>query len=152
MPEYQRRLGDMTPSNAPEAYRRAYLYANAFEFWLGFAAVVSGITYAINPAALHNSAVGEQSGVLAYVWAIMYFLGGLGIVTGFWNAVNERGWRLELAGLWILAGGLISNGCSVILEHGIVGISSTTTFYALAAACLMRGRAVVALTGASRRP
>jgi hypothetical protein len=145
-----RRSGDMTPERVGPTFVRTYLQANVFEFCLAIAAMLAGIWWALDPSALHNSTVGERSGVLVYVWAVSYVVAGLMIAAGMLRATHDGWWRMELGGLRLLGSAMLAQAAVILVEHGARGIASTITYLTLAAAAFVRGRVIVTLTGARR--
>jgi hypothetical protein len=103
---------------------RNYVFANAFEAMLGVSAVVSGVAGLVRPVAdTEQTALGTVFGALAVAWSVLYVLGGVAIVVG----LARRIVRVEVAGLWIIAGAIIAQSLAIALL-GWQGIASAV-FY-----------------------
>jgi hypothetical protein len=123
--------------------RRAYVYANVFEFWLGLGAALAGVTFFVNPESLSNSSVGEQAGILAVAWSALYMLGGLGVCVGMLGCLRPWGVRVELAGLSLLTAAVLINAVSIVAYRGWAGSGAVVTYTSLAIASILRARYVI---------
>jgi hypothetical protein len=117
---------------------RRYLIQNSFAFWIGIAGILGGSVYLLVPEALSKSSIGTTARFhLDYLWAIMYFIGGLLTVYG----IIKISPRNELAGMCLFVSALLINGFAVVVTFGWRGIPNGIIVLSLSAACL--GRAIV---------
>lgn len=104
--------------------RRSYLVANAFEAMLSLSAVVAGVGYFASPEVLDESSVGVVLGYAALAWSALYLVGGLLTVVGLFRPSI----RLEVAGLIMVAGGILASATAIVALRGWTG-APTAVFY-----------------------
>lgn len=116
---------------------RLFLYANAWAFSLGLLAVVTSISYFLDPdTLLENNALGESLRSWAYAWNVLYFFGGLGMVVG----LVKRHRPTDMAGLIFMAGALLINAFAILAIRGGAAAASAPALIALTLAALARVR------------
>lgn len=129
---------ELAPGQRRRRPRTRYLVAHAFEGAVGFAAVLGGVVYFIDPHSLLEASIGRGLGGLIGVWSVLYFLGGVGIL---WGLVRPS-LRIELVGLCLYMPAVLTNGVAVTLIAGAKGVPYAATFVAVAVAVVVRARAV----------
>lgn len=161
---YGRRRTDVHPgtSEPQAAIVVSPLYANAFEAAIAFAAMVTALVFVFNP---HDpqAAVARQLGGWAWLWNILYGVGGFGVLVGLvvhgrnvsvWGKRVAGDGRVELAGMICLTTALLVNFISI--SRVTLNAPSTATFAALVIAfcarirVIMKARAAPDLTGTDR--
>lgn len=138
---YPQRGTDPLPVTAPDrrSFRRNYLDGNAFEWWLGLAAIVGSTVQFLDLDALFAASIGQQVGDWAIVWNGLYFFGGVMIVCGLW----VPSLRVELAGLCLFFAAVMVNASAVLSIFGTRGIAVTLAYLAFGAAAWRRGMLVL---------
>lgn len=144
-----RRATDLTPERVGAVrFRIQYLRAHSYEVAIAVAAIVTAMVFFIQPDALQDSVLGVEGGVMAYVWAGTYFAGGVGVTSAVLFAPHPGAWRLEVAGLMLLASAGVVYALVVCTARGLPGLPSTTIYLAITVGSLVRAHVVVALVGA----
>lgn len=142
MHDITHRAGDQTAADVDRRrFRSSYMRANAFELWIALAAALTGITFLVEPAALSNSVVAENTGWLGYAWGGLYAAGGIFTVAGL--ALPSI--RIELAGLSLLGSMALIDGMALLLVRGPAGIRIAMLYLALPVAAAMRAQLVARL-------
>jgi hypothetical protein len=127
----------LDPSKKKGLLLRLFLYANAWALSLGLLAVITSISYFIDPdTLLKNNALGESLRNWAYAWNVLYFFGGMGMVVG----LVKRSRPIDMAGLIFMAGALIINAFAILAIRGGAAAASAPALIALALAALARVR------------
>lgn len=123
------------------------LRQNVFEAAIAAAGLISAVAYWLGDRQASSPAITHALGVWQNVWYILYFLGGLFVLSGLltYGRVIRAGrlcvkgdGRVELAGLVFLCVALLVNAIAIF--H-YVGYTTTTmlTFATLVIACVVRG-------------
>lgn len=113
---------------------RNYVFANAFEMMLGVSAIVSGVAGLVRPLAdTEQTALGELFGYAANAWSVLYLVGGVAIVLG----LGRVSVRLEVAGLYVVAGAIVAQSVAIALL-GWAGVASAGFYLGWGVAALAR--------------
>lgn len=119
--------------------RLSYLKANAFELMFAVAAAVAGSSTLINPSINGDQAIGAVLGFAGLIWAALYLIGGMLIVFG----LIKPSVRCEVAGLILLALGILANAAAIVGERGWVGLTTAVFYVGWAVAAYIRARLVL---------
>lgn len=124
----------MSPETEREPVRLTPWRAQPWEVWVAVAAVVSSVSFLLFPDTLARSVVATVDPRLATAWNILYGLGGLGILAGYFR----RSPRLLGAGLCLLGGGISVSGVAILTLRGAASLTSAAVQLGAAVACVIR--------------
>lgn len=119
--------------------RRVRIEANAFELLIAFLCALSALAYFLVPDYLEESAIGQATAIVRYVWVTLLAASAGFITTGLWNGRGD----LEAAGLVCLATASALQAIALALTIGGGSLTSIGTFAAVAWACIMRLRLLI---------
>lgn len=133
----------MTPRPNGERAHLSKYDLQPFELWVAIAAVVSALSYFFLPRTVAGSAVAlVVPQWQAHLWNVLYGLGGVGVMAGFWRASP----RLEGAGLCLLASGVTVSSLALLYVRGWNGVVGFFVTVGVAVACMVRLRVLVRLS------
>lgn len=120
------------PRELPPGFRRHYVFAHAFEFFIAVASIISGITYLIDPALLASVSLGKQlPESLVTLWQLLYLAGGIMVAYGIaWLSP-----RTEVAGLIFFASAISINAIAISTVVGARGAAAIASYVGFALAC-----------------
>ncbi len=123
------------PKRLTGSLRLARIKANIFEAAIAVFAVLTSLGFLLDPNGLQRTAIGETLPGVAFVWMVIYGLSGLMAIIGL---LRYR-FDIEIAGLFLLSGGVLINLVSVISVFGLFDrLPSIGIYIATVVACLVR--------------
>lgn len=119
--------------------RLSYLKANIFELMFAVAGIVAGAGTLLNPKINEEQAIGLVLGQAGLLWALLYLVGGLMVVTGLTRPTV----KLEVAGLMMLSLAVAANGIAIVGENGLRGLTTACFYMGWAGAAFVRADLVL---------
>lgn len=116
----------MSPSSLDPRNARVYRRRGRLGLGLSIAALPVTLAGLLHPAYIAGSSAGTQlTGPVDTIWLLGYFLGALLTPLGLlWRPVPRP--ELEVLGLWLFLGAMLTNAVAIIVSRGLVagGITS----------------------------